>query len=53
MSLAAAIVIALAVLQAPAVSAASTDPVFAVSPCKVGYEWDDKKKKCVRKGLVY
>lgn len=24
-----------------------------VTKCKVGYTWDEKKQKCVRKGLDY
>ncbi len=53
MSLPSAIIIAFAVMQVPAPVNAANDPVFQTSPCKPGYVWDDKKKKCVRKGLDY
>ena len=49
----AAIGLAVALLNGPAVPSPASDPAFQVSPCKQGYEWDAKKKKCVRKGLDY
>ena len=49
----AAIGLAVALLNGPAVPSPASDPAFQVSPCKQGYEWHAKKKKCVRKGLDY
>ena len=53
MTLSAALVMAFAILQPPVANLATNDPVFQTSPCKPGYIWDDKKQKCVRKGLDY
>ena len=49
----AAIGLAIALINGPAVPSPASDPAFQVSPCKQGYEWHAKKKKCVRKGLDY
>ena len=48
-----AIGLAIALLIAPAVHSTASEPAFQTSPCKQGYEWNDKKQKCVRKGLDY
>jgi len=49
----AAIGLASALLIAPTVNSTASEPAFQTSPCKQGYEWNDKKRKCVRKGLDY
>jgi hypothetical protein len=49
----AAIGLAIALLNAPTVHSSAFEPQFQTSPCKQGYEWNEKKKKCVRKGLDY
>ena len=53
MSLSVAIALAFITFQPSAPVATGMDPVFQASKCKAGYTWDEKKQKCVRKGLDY